>query len=437
MKKGMDTMSTFTIYSNGCIEAQSKYQLLYNKLLKAGYDYENDYHNTDYFVFISCAGVQTSLEKTMRHFRYLYDGKSENTTMVVVGCFSKIKDLYSTMKEMFPDVYFVDDLDWVNETLNIIEKQNQPQTIIKRLESHTMPVYGENTEVYLFVSSGCLNHCSFCKTNYMNEQLLSILYQNIIPYVEKLVKNGTRLLQLHGTNLTQYGIDLYGKPRLDFLIRQLSKIDNLYGIGLHELAPKDFYPELIKEIQTNPKVNAVDIQIETASDRLLKLMDRKCTKEELYELVKLLRKDRDIPISTILMSAFPTEKLEDIEETLNFIQDTNIYVSNVCKYVNSPHIPSNQFSQLSKMEALQHDRYTVSKIKEHNYTYLKQYENVLKEEMVIAHKDNAVLLANCLPTVSYSYKSKYYHLENGSLVVPEEKKLIQKSKVLKTCGYRI
>ena len=143
---------------------------------------------------------------------------------------------------------------------------------------------------YLLIADGCDNHCSYCLIPKIRGRFRSRPMENILAEARQLAERGYRELILVAQDLTHYGFDLFGRPSLAALLRELVKIDGLRWIRLHYLYPHELDDELIELIASEPKiVKYIDIPIQHIDDRILRRMNRRDTGESIRALFKKLR----------------------------------------------------------------------------------------------------------------------------------------------------
>ena len=145
----------------------------------------------------------------------------------------------------------------------------------------------------------------------------------LIYEAEQLAKNGAKELVLVAQDTTRYGIDIYGRKMLPELIQKLSKITGVEWIRLLYCYPEEIDEQLIQEIASNPKVcKYIDIPIQHASDKILKLMGRRGNISEIRTaLYKLRECVKDIVIRTTIIVGFPGETDEDFEQLVSFVDE--------------------------------------------------------------------------------------------------------------------
>lgn len=176
---------------------------------------------------------------------------------------------------------------------------------------------------YLKISEGCNRTCSFCAIPLMRGGHVSKPMEEIVAEAEKLVRGGVKEVMLIAQELTYYGLDIYKKRALAELLERLSDVKGLEWIRLHYAYPSKFPLEVLDVMRERPNIcNYLDMPLQHASDNMLKAMKRQITQAEMRELVAQIR-DRvpGIAIRTTLITGFPGETLEDVENLKQFLED--------------------------------------------------------------------------------------------------------------------
>ncbi len=179
---------------------------------------------------------------------------------------------------------------------------------------------------YLKISEGCNRTCSFCAIPLMRGGHVSKPVEAIVAEAERLVKSGVKEIMLIAQELTYYGLDLYKERKLAYLLEQLSEIEGLEWIRLHYAYPNKFPMDVIEVMKAKKNIcNYVDIPLQHASNNMLKAMKRQTTREETESLIQKLRAEiPDICIRTTLITGFPGETLEDVEELKDFLEKNRL-----------------------------------------------------------------------------------------------------------------
>lgn len=176
---------------------------------------------------------------------------------------------------------------------------------------------------YLKISDGCNRKCSFCAIPLMRGKYKSKSIDLLIYEATKLAKLGVKELILIAQDITNYGLDIYKKKSLGFLLKSLVKIEGIKWIRLHYAFPSNF-PEEVLDIMANEKkiCKYLDIPFQHISDSVLKSMRRGITKNQINLLIEKIRKKiPDIALRTTLIVGYPKEKEKDFEELKIWVKE--------------------------------------------------------------------------------------------------------------------
>ena len=176
---------------------------------------------------------------------------------------------------------------------------------------------------YLKIAEGCDKHCTYCIIPKLRGKFRSVPMERLIAQAEDMAEQGVKELILVAQETTVYGKDLYGKKSLHILLKKLCEIKGIRWIRVLYCYPEEIYDELIETIRDEKKIcHYLDIPIQHASDRILKRMGRRTSKQELIDIVGKLRKEiPDIVLRTTLITGFPGETEEDHEELKEFVDE--------------------------------------------------------------------------------------------------------------------
>lgn len=179
---------------------------------------------------------------------------------------------------------------------------------------------------YLKIAEGCDKHCTYCVIPSVRGRYRSVPMERLISEARELVKQGTKELILVAQETTLYGVDLYGKKSLPELLRRLCRIEDLTWIRLLYCYPEEITEELVRVIKEEPKIcKYLDLPIQHASNRILKAMGRRTTREEITGQIASLREEiPEIALRTSLIVGFPGETEEDMEELLSFLSEVRL-----------------------------------------------------------------------------------------------------------------
>ena len=176
---------------------------------------------------------------------------------------------------------------------------------------------------YLRISEGCNNRCSYCAIPLIRGPFTSRPFESLISEAKYLAKCGVKEITLIGQDTTRYGTDLKEGKYLEDLLHEISNIPGVSLVRVLYLYPDEITDEVINEIKNNPKVaKYFDIPIQHASNKILKAMNRRGSKEFIVDLIAKIRKQiPNVTIRTTLIVGFPTENNQDFKELVDFVEE--------------------------------------------------------------------------------------------------------------------
>ena len=176
---------------------------------------------------------------------------------------------------------------------------------------------------YLKISEGCNRTCAFCAIPLMRGGHVSRPVEELVKEAESLVRKGVREVMLIAQELTYYGLDIYKQRMLPELLHRLADVKGLEWIRLHYAYPSKFPMEILDVMRERSNIcNYLDMPLQHASDNMLKAMRRHITRAEMAELIQSVRaKVPGICLRTTLITGFPGETEQDVEELKEFLQE--------------------------------------------------------------------------------------------------------------------
>jgi ribosomal protein S12 methylthiotransferase len=319
--------------SLGCDKNLIDSEIMLGLIDSEGYIITDDDSQADIIIINSCGFIMDANKEAIDRVLEAAERKKEGSCkgIIVTGCMAqRYKD------EIFESLPEVDAVVGTSEFVNI-------GSIIKRLtegEKHIQAVGDKDKSVdedvsykriittlggygYLKIAEGCDSKCTYCTIPSLRGKYRSRHIESLVKEAEIMAEQGVSELILIAQDTSLYGKDLYGEQRLHILLNELSKIDGIHWLRILYCYPEHIYPELVAEMASNPKVlHYVDMPIQHSEDKILKLMGRKSTRDELKEVIGGLREAMpDICIRTTLIVGFPGETEEDFEGLCSFIRE--------------------------------------------------------------------------------------------------------------------
>ncbi|TVR73877.1 MAG: 30S ribosomal protein S12 methylthiotransferase RimO [Marinilabiliales bacterium] len=240
--------------------------------------------------------------------------KGEIGKLFVTGCLSeRYKD---ELAEEIPEadlILGVDPLEGLKRELKLSDSGCSPAARLLSTPSHY---------AYLKISEGCDRKCSFCTIPSIRGRHLSRRIESLVDETKMLSEKGVKELVLIAQDLTSYGTDLYGEPRLGDLLLQLQEINGIEWIRLHYAYPAGFPDDVLEIMASGSKIcRYLDIPLQHISDNVLKKMRRGISGRKTLGLIKKIRnKVPGIALRTTLLTGHPGESGRDFEDLKNFVR---------------------------------------------------------------------------------------------------------------------
>ena len=232
-------------------------------------------------------------------------------------------------------------------------------------EAGVLPIYPKHVSSYVSIIRGCNNFCSFCVVPYVRGREHSRPINDIVAEVTHLAQRGVREVVLLGQNVNSYGNDCgitNGFPDLLVALNDVSGLERIRFITSH---PKDLSIELIQCFSELDKLcEHIHLPVQSGSNRILKRMNRKYTREEYLEKVNTLRTVcPQIGITSDVIVGFPGETRDDYQKTLSLMEEVRFDDLFSFQYSDRPNTAANRFGdkippdikgeRLIKLQAIQ------------------------------------------------------------------------------------
>ena len=314
----------------GCPKNYNDTQAAEGVLKKAGFDIVRTPEDSDVIVVNTCGFINDAKRESIEKIFHMAEYKKQGKKLIVSGCLS---ERYS--EELYDEMPEVDCFIGVNEYENlpglISDLANRNGKRIKSVSGCWQEVLftpkrllSENPySATLKIAEGCDNCCAYCIIPKIRGGFRSKTMEDVIAEAEELAKAGCRELILIAQDVTNYGSDLYGEPKLAELVKKVCKVDGIQWVRLMYCYEDRITDELIDVMASETKVcHYIDIPVQHASDDVLKAMRRRSTESSIKGTIQRL-KDAipDIHIRTTLIVGFPGESDEDFDKLLDFVEE--------------------------------------------------------------------------------------------------------------------
>jgi len=357
------------ICSLGCKVNIYESELVTNILKNNNYTVVDFEDKADIYIINTCSVTNESDKKSRK---MINRAKKNNPAaiIIVMGCYSQVN-----AEDIDVDIVLGNkDKSKIVEIIEEYIKTKQKKKIIYDLtkvdfEKMEITNFDSHTRAFVKIQDGCNAFCSYCIIPYVRGRVRSKDPEDVIKEVTTLVEKGYKEIVLTGIHTGRYGTDI--NTNLEELLNKLVNIPNIYRIRLSSIEINEITPG-IKDLLKENKVMAkhLHIPLQSGSNKILKLMNRRYNKEEFLSMVDNLRDIPDISLTTDLIVGFPNEGEEEFNETIDTLKKigfTKIHTFPYSKRKGTPAaIMDNQVSPEEKKKRV-HRILDLSNKYEHNF----------------------------------------------------------------------
>ncbi len=376
-----------SIITLGCSKNTVESEAVAGMLLKNGFELAFDLSDTDNIIIHTCSFIQDAQTESHNQIKYAGSLKEKNPDLkiFVSGCLSQL--LKDKMKELYPFIDGYVGTGNYSEIVKLIKKDKffadtgcagGVQNFKSRILSTTLPY------AYIKISEGCNHRCSYCIIPNLRGNLKSRTIKSVVDEAKALAEAGIKELNVIAQDTTSYGTDIYGKPRLAELLKNISKIKSLKWIRLLYAYPSTINQELLETIYENENIcNYIDIPIQHISANILKNMKRPLTTRRIIEKIK--KNFPDMILRTSLITGFPEETETDFKEMLSFVKENYFEHIGIFGYSDQKTAPSYRLKNKIAQEVIEERKQILA---------TEQLKNVVKNNFAKIGKTYEVLIEN-------------------------------------------
>lgn len=314
-------------------------------LKNKGYEPSEKQDDADILVFNTCCIRDTAEQKILGNIGSVKKQKKDNPNLIiaVVGCMTQQKGVKELLKEKYSYIDIVLGSSNLHELSEGIDKILLKRHFFAQVNDsekpeivEEMPVYRTSgTNAWVNIMYGCNNYCSYCIVPYVRGRERSREPKAVLDEITKLLDNGYKEITLLGQNVDSYCNDTDNGWNFAKLLENIAKIDGKFRLRFMSSHPKDFNKEIVDIIKDAPNIcNNIHLPVQSGSDRILKLMNRKYTREHYLELIDYIKALPNVGITTDMMVGFPTETEQDFEDSMSLL--SQVRFSNAFTFVFSP-----------------------------------------------------------------------------------------------------
>ncbi|MBQ6285058.1 MAG: tRNA (N6-isopentenyl adenosine(37)-C2)-methylthiotransferase MiaB [Bacilli bacterium] len=329
--EGFGKGKKFYVRTYGCQMNEHDSEKIRGMLLSVGFENADDINDADIIILNTCAIRENAHDKVFGYLGVLKHMKKSKKDLLIgiCGCMAQEEVVINEILNKYKQVDFVCGTHNLDNLLSIIkEKIDTKKRQIEVLSYEgdvveNVPVSRDSKySAWVDIIYGCDKFCTYCIVPYTRGTQRSRRHEDIVDEVKELVKNGYKEVTLLGQNVNAYGKDLYEDYTLANLLSDVADtgIARLRFVTSH---PWDFTEEMVDVIASRDNVMPyIHLPLQSGSNKILKLMNRRYTSEEYLKLYKLIRsKVKDSSVTTDIIVGFPGETEEDFEETLKLVNE--------------------------------------------------------------------------------------------------------------------
>jgi len=315
----------FLFIQLGCSKNRVDGERMISSLINAGAVAVDTEEKSDVIIINTCGFIEDAKREAIDE---ILNACQSGKKVVVAGCLSQRykEEIRENIPEVDAVVGIFDTDKIVSAVFEAVNGKKTSYYETKKLSPScteprtlTTPFYYS----YLKIADGCSNGCSYCTIPKIRGKFVSEPMEKIIEEAKWLEENSVTEIMVIAQDTSRYGLDLYKEKKLPELLKELDKLKYIKWIRLHYLYPEAITDELLYTIKESKKILPYfDIPIQHINNRILSLMNRKTTKEEIIALFKKIKALMpESVIRTSLISGFPSETEEEHTELLSFVKE--------------------------------------------------------------------------------------------------------------------
>jgi threonylcarbamoyladenosine tRNA methylthiotransferase MtaB len=343
-------MPKFAVTTLGCKVNQCEEKMISALFAGAGFSETDLKDAADIYIINSCA-ITLQAEHKARQIASSIRGRSPDAVIVLAGCYAS-RLAGETLKNI--DIYVSQaDKDKILDICLAHMKENPPRirtveafgSAVLTDETHSVEFSAapsSRTRAQLKIQDGCKSFCSYCIVPYVRKNEYSMPPEEVIGEIERITAKGFTEIVLTGIHLGKYSVkDIYGA---DFGFEQLLKAIYLYPfsrdfrVRLSSIDPSELNEQIIFLLKNSPLfVPHFHVALQSGSDRILKLMNRKYSRSEFVEKIKLIKDNIELPaITSDVIVGFPSETEDDFNDTYALLDELGFYDFHIFQYSDRP-----------------------------------------------------------------------------------------------------
>lgn len=399
------------IHTLGCKVNIYESEYIINILKENGYQIVDFDSKADIYIINTCTVTNTSDKKSEKMIKRARK-QNKDAIIIAMGCHAQIKgdnidaDIIIGNKDK-------------SKIISLIEEYQENKNKIKRIynldnvsfEDMYISSFNSHTRAFVKIQDGCDAFCSYCIIPYARGPIRSKDPKTVIKEITSLVENGYKEIILTGIHTGKYGKDI--NYTFEQLLKDIIKIKNLYRIRISSIEINELTNPILNLIKDNQVIaKHLHIPLQSGSDKILKLMDRKYDLKFYKDRIEKIRKMiKDVSITTDLIVGFPNENEKDMEDTLKFLKEI--------KFTKIHTFP---YSKREGTKAASMENQIDETIKRKRVKTVLELSDQLEQDFYQSklNETEEVIIEQTKDGKSYGYTSNYIKVEIDSPLKPNE-----------------
>lgn len=399
------------IHTLGCKVNIYESEYITNILKENGYQIVDFDSKADIYIINTCTVTNTSDKKSEKMIKRARK-QNKDAIIIAMGCHAQIKgdnidaDIIIGNKDK-------------SKIISLIEEYQENKNKIKRIynldnisfEDMYISSFNNHTRAFVKIQDGCDAFCSYCIIPYARGPIRSKDPKTVIKEITSLVENGYKEIILTGIHTGKYGKDI--NYTFEQLLKEIIKIKNLYRIRISSIEINELTDPILNLIKDNQVIaKHLHIPLQSGSDKILKLMDRKYDLKFYKDRIEKIRKMiKDVSITTDLIVGFPNEDEKDMEDTLKFLKEI--------KFTKIHTFP---YSKREGTKAASMENQIDETIKRKRVKTVLELSDQLEQDFYQSklNETEEVIIEQTKDGKSYGYTSNYIKVEIDSPLKPNE-----------------
>lgn len=320
----MANKPTIAISHLGCEKNRIDSEHMLGLLAQAGYQIDSNEELADYVIVNTCSFIQAAREESVRTLVELAEADKK---IVITGCMAQ--HFQGELLAELPEAVAVVGSGDYHKIVDVIERTATGERVEEIssepvfIADETVPRYRTTTEgvAYLRVAEGCDYRCAFCIIPHLRGNQRSRSIESIVAEAKSLVSQGVKEIILISQITTNYGVDLYGKPMLAQLLRELGKVD-VPWIRIHYAYPTGLTPEVLAAIRDTPNVLPyLDLPLQHSHPEILRSMNRPWQGRVNDGIIERIKQELpEAVLRTTFIVGFPGETAAHFQHLVDFVE---------------------------------------------------------------------------------------------------------------------